>query len=196
MIGFRGASRYYHERYMEAFGLECAAIRRVREDMGLTNVKVMIPFCRTVDEARKVLSVMSGFGLPRGENGLEVYVMAEIPSNVILARQFAELFDGFSIGSNDLTQLTLGVDRDSALVSDVFDERDPALQEMLHRMVMEARNAGRTIGLCGQAPSDFPEVARFLVREGIDSISFTPDALLTGIRNIAHAEQERDDPYS
>lgn len=196
MLGFRGASRYYHEAYREAFALECLAVRRVREDMGLTNVKVMIPFCRTVQEGVRVLEEMSGHGLRRGENGLEVYVMAEIPSNVLRAAEFATVFDGFSIGSNDLTQLTLGVDRDSTLVSDLFDERDPAVTDMLHRMIREARLAGRKIGLCGQAPSDFPEVARFLVREGIDSISFTPDALLTGIRNIVRAEQERDDPDS
>ncbi|MFM8472744.1 MAG: putative PEP-binding protein, partial [Candidatus Kapaibacterium sp.] len=149
-----------------------------------------------VKEGARVLEEMRANGLCRGENGLEVYVMAEIPSNVFRAADFAEIFDGFSIGSNDLTQLTLGVDRDSAVISGLFDERDPAVTEMLQRMIREARTAGRKVGLCGQAASDFPEVTRFLVREGIDSISFTPDALLTGIRNIVRAEQERDDPDS
>jgi pyruvate,water dikinase len=196
MLGFRGASRYYHPKYREAFALECAAVRRVREDMGLVNVKVMIPFCRSVQEGRRVLEVMKEQGLERGVNGLEVYVMAEIPANVLLAAEFAEIFDGFSIGSNDLTQLTLGVDRDSSLVQELFDERNPAVTIMFQRMISEARKANRKIGLCGQAPSDFPEVARFLVRQGIDSISFTPDALLTGIKNIVLAEKELDDPDS
>ncbi|MFN4769448.1 MAG: phosphoenolpyruvate synthase [Candidatus Kapaibacterium sp.] len=196
MLGFRGASRYYHPIYREAFALECAAVRRVREDMGLVNVKVMIPFCRTVQEGRRVLEVMKEQGLERGVNGLEVYVMAEIPANVLLAAEFAEIFDGFSIGSNDLTQLTLGVDRDSSLVQELFDERNPAVTIMLQRMISEARKANRKIGLCGQAPSDFPEVTLFLVRQGLDSISFTPDALLTGIKNIVLAEKELDDPDS
>jgi pyruvate, water dikinase len=188
MLGFRGASRYYNERYREAFGLECLAIRRVREGMGLTNVKVMIPFCRTVEEGRKVLEVMGTYGLERGKNGLEVYVMAEIPSNVILAEQFAEIFDGFSIGSNDLTQLTLGLDRDSAIVNDLFDENNEAVKSMIRQVIGHARRAGRKIGLCGQAPSDFPAFAQFLVEEGIDSVSFNPDALLRGIENIRLAE--------
>lgn len=196
MLGFRGASRYYHPKYREAFALECSAVRRVREEMGLTNVKVMIPFCRTVEEGRRVLDVMSENGLKRGTNGLEVYVMAEIPSNVLLADEFASIFDGFSIGSNDLTQLTLGVDRDSTLVSALFDEQNSAVTEMLRMVLQKARKANKKIGLCGQAPSDFPEMARFLVHEGIDSISFTPDALLTGIHNIVRAEQELDDPDS
>lgn len=196
MLGFRGASRYYHPKYREAFALECSAVRRVREEMGLTNVKVMIPFCRTVEEGRRVLDVMSENGLKRGTNGLEVYVMAEIPSNVLLADEFASIFDGFSIGSNDLTQLTLGVDRDSTLVSTLFDEQNSAVTEMLRMVLQKARKANKKIGLCGQAPSDFPEMARFLVHEGIDSISFTPDALLTGIHNIVRAEQELDDPDS
>jgi pyruvate, water dikinase len=188
MLGFRGASRYDHPRYREGFGLECEAIRVVRDEIGLTNVKVMIPFCRTVEEARRVLEVMKDYGLARGRNGLEVYVMVEIPSNVIRAGEFAEIFDGFSIGSNDLTQLTLGLDRDSAIVSDLFDERDPAVMSLLRQAIRTAREKGIPIGLCGQAPSDHPEFARFLVEEGITSISFTPDALLTGIAHIRAAE--------
>ncbi len=189
MLGFRGASRYYHERYREGFGMECEAIRIVRDEMGLTNVKVMIPFCRTVDEGRKVLEVMKSFGLERTKNGLQVYVMAEIPSNVILAKQFAEIFDGFSIGSNDLTQLTLGIDRDSSIISGLFDENNAAVKEMLAMVIRSAKQSGTKIGLCGQAPSDYPAFAQFLVKEGIDSISFTPDALLKGIENIIIAEK-------
>ena len=161
---------------------------RVRNEMGLTNVKVMIPFCRTVKEAEKVLQTMESFGLKRGENGLEVYVMIEIPSNVILADKFAQLFDGFSIGSNDLTQLTLGLDRDSEIVSHLFDENDEAVTTMIAQAIAAAKNAGIKIGLCGQAPSDFPEFSQFLVEHGIDSISFTPDALIKGIENISKAE--------
>jgi pyruvate,water dikinase len=158
--------------------------------MGLTNVKVMIPFCRTLEEGSKVLSVMKSFGLQQGVNGLEVYAMAEIPSNVILAEKFAQIFDGFSIGSNDLTQLTLGIDRDSAIVSALFNEQNEAAKEMFASMIHKAKNAGRKIGLCGQAPSDFPEFARFLVEQGIDSISFNPDALLKGMENIGKAERD------
>jgi len=191
MLGFRGASRYYNERYKEGFRLECEAIKKVREDMGFTNVKVMIPFCRTIDEGNKVISVMKNFGLQQGVNGLEIYVMAEIPSNVILAEKFAKIFDGFSIGSNDLTQLTLGIDRDSAIISDLFSEQDEAPKEMIATMIAEAHKAGRKIGLCGQAPSDFPEFAQFLVNEQISSISFNPDAILKGIENIRKAEKEK-----
>ena len=157
--------------------------------MGLTNVKVMIPFCRTVEEGTKVLSVMKSFGLEQGVNALEVYAMAEIPSNVLLAGEFAKLFDGFSIGSNDLTQLTLGIDRDSSLVADLFDERNPAARMMIATMISKAKDSGIKIGLCGQAPSDFPEFAQFLVENGIDSISFNADALLKGIENITRVEQ-------
>lgn len=189
MLGFRGASRYYNPRYREGFGLECQAMKRVREDMGLTNIKLMIPFCRTPEEGRQVLEIMKSYGLQRGDNNLEVYVMAEIPSNVLLAQEFAALFDGFSIGSNDLTQLTLGIDRDSAILSDLFDENNPATRLLIGMVIREARKHDRKIGLCGQAPSDFPDFARFLVEQGIDSISFNPDALLKGIRNIAAAEQ-------
>jgi pyruvate,water dikinase len=188
MLGFRGASRYYDERYTEGFGLECAAIKKVREDMLLRNVKVMIPFCRTIEEAKKVLAVMGNFGLERSVNGLEVYVMAEIPSNILLAKKFAQLFDGFSIGSNDLTQLTLGLDRDSAIVSHLFDENDESVKLLIEGLIKVAHANGVTVGLCGQAPSDYPEFARFLVSCGIDSMSFNPDALVRGIQNIADAE--------
>ncbi|GAB3242343.1 phosphoenolpyruvate synthase [Hymenobacter seoulensis] len=191
MLGFRGASRYYSSQYREGFRLECQALHRVHHDMGLTNVKAMIPFCRTVEEGRRVVKLMEEFGLPRGgSNGLEIYVMAEIPSNVILAEDFAGVFDGFSIGSNDLTQLTLGIDRDSAIVSPLFDERNPAVTRLLAQVIQTAKACGRPIGLCGQAPSDYPDFARFLVEQGIDSISFTPDALLTGMANMVQAEQE------
>jgi pyruvate,water dikinase len=191
MIGFRGASRYYNERYKAGFGLECEAMRVIREDLGFINVKLMIPFCRTVEEGKKVLETMKEFGLERGKNGLEVYVMAEIPSNVILAKEFAEIFDGFSIGSNDLTQLTLGIDRDSEIVSDIFDENNGAVKSMLSSVIRSAKKSEVKIGLCGQAPSDYPEFAGFLVDEGIDSISFNPDALLKGIENIAFAESKK-----
>ena len=156
--------------------------------MGLTNVKVMIPFCRTIDEGNKVIAVMKKYGLEQGVNNLEIYVMAEIPSNVVLAKKFAAIFDGFSIGSNDLTQLTLGIDRDSAIISDLFSEENEAAKEMIAEMISKAKKAGVKIGLCGQAPSDFPEYAQFLVDQGIDSISFNPDALLSGIENINYAE--------
>jgi pyruvate,water dikinase len=177
MIGFRGASRYYHERYREGFALECQAIRRVRETMGLRNVKVMIPFCRTLEEGRKVLAELASNGLARGENGLEVYVMCEIPNNVILADEFAELFDGFSIGSNDLTQLTLGIDRDSETLAPLFSEQDPGVLRSIQTVIERAHGRGRKVGLCGQGPSDHPEFARFLADAGIDSISVTSDAL-------------------
>jgi pyruvate,water dikinase len=190
MLGFRGASRYYNDLYKEGFGLECAAIRKVRDEMGLINVKVMIPFCRTLEEGNKVIAVMKRFGLEQGENNLEVYVMAEIPNNVILAEEFAQIFDGFSIGSNDLTQLTLGVDRDSATVANIFSERDEGVKHTIAEMIHKAKHAGVKIGLCGQAPSDFPDFAKFLVEQGIDSISFNPDALLKGIENIKKAEKQ------
>jgi pyruvate,water dikinase len=177
MIGWRGASRYYDPRYREGFALECEALRRVRDVMGLANVKLMIPFCRTLKEAELVLTELANNGLSRGERGLEVYVMCEIPNNVILAEQFSELFDGFSIGSNDLTQLTLGVDRDSELLAHVFDEQDPGVKEMIRLVIERAHRKGRKVGLCGQAPSDHPEFARFLADAGIDSISVTSDAL-------------------
>lgn len=188
MLGFRGASRYYHEKYREGFRLECLAMKKVREEMGFNNVKLMIPFCRTVDEGKKVVALMEEYGLKRGEHRLEIYVMAEIPSNVILAPEFAKVFDGFSIGSNDLTQLTLGLDRDSSVVQDLFDENNPAVKNLITNVIQEAHKAGLKIGLCGQAPSDFPEFANFLIQQGIDSISFNPDALLKGMENMLNAE--------
>jgi len=188
MIGFRGASRYYDPRYRDGFRLECQAMRRVRDEMGLTNVKLMVPFCRTVEEGRRVLAVMAEEGLKRGDNGLEVYVMCEIPSNVILAEEFAEVFDGFSIGSNDLTQLTLGLDRDSSIVAHLFDERNAAVMRLIEDVIRRARACGRKIGICGQAPSDYPEFARFLVRCSIDSISLNPDTVLKTTRDILAAE--------
>lgn len=189
MLGFRGASRYYHERYRDAFALECRAMFKVRNVMGLKNLKLMIPFCRTVAEGEHVLKEMAKHGLVRGENGLEVYVMCEIPSNVILAEQFAQIFDGFSIGSNDLTQLILGVDRDSEIVAPVFDERNAAVKQMISDAIRRVRAAGKKIGICGQAPSDYPEFAEFLVECGIDSISLSPDSVLRTIPRIVEAEQ-------
>lgn len=190
MLGFRGASRYYNDLYKAGFALECKAIKKVHQIMGLTNLKVMVPFCRTLEEGKKVIAVMAENGLKQGDNGLEVYTMVEIPSNVILAEQFAEIFDGFSIGSNDLTQLTLGIDRDSELMMNLFDENNEAAKQMIRMAIKSAKKTHTKIGLCGQAPSDYPEFAAFLVNEGIDSISFNPDALLQGIENINKAEQQ------
>jgi pyruvate,water dikinase len=190
MIGFRGASRYYDPRYRDAFALECRAMRRVREDMGLTNLILMVPFCRTPEEGRLVLAEMAKHGLVRGEGGLEVYVMCEIPSNIELAEDFADVFDGFSIGSNDLTQLILGVDRDSELVARLFDERNPAVTRAIARVIRTAHAKGRKIGICGQAPSDHPEFLRFLVEEGIDSISLNPDTVLRGTLAALAAERQ------
>ncbi|MEW6306058.1 MAG: phosphoenolpyruvate synthase, partial [Verrucomicrobiota bacterium] len=178
MIGFRGASRYYNPRYQAGFALECRAVRKVRDEMGLTNLKVMIPFCRTVDEGRRVQAEMEKHGLKRGVNGLEIYVMCEIPSNVILAEEFAEIFDGFSIGSNDLTQLILGVDRDSEIVAPIFDERNAAVKKMIAQVIRICRDKKRKIGICGQAPSDYPDFAQFLVEQGIHSISLNPDTVM------------------
>jgi len=190
MIGWRGASRYYDARFKPAFGLECQAIKKVRDGMGLTNVKVMVPFCRTPEEGRKVIKAMAEFGLEQGENGLEVYVMCEIPSNVILAEEFANVFDGFSIGSNDLTQLTLGLDRDSELVAHIFDERDEAVKRLVKQVIDIAHHHKpmRKVGICGQAPSDFPEFADYLVECGIDSMSLNPDVVLSTRLNIAEVE--------
>jgi pyruvate,water dikinase len=188
MIGWRGASRYHHPNYRDGFDLELEAIKRVRDDFGFTNLKVMVPFCRTPEEGQLVLDVLAEGGLVRGENGLEVYVMAEIPSNVFCAPEYAELFDGFSIGSNDLTQLVLGVDRDSESVSDIFDERHPAVTRAIKLLITSAHAAGRKIGICGQAPSDHPEFAAFLVDQQIDSISVTPDALGKTIQTVAEVE--------
>ena len=190
MIGWRGASRYYAPGFREAFALECQALRRVREQMGLTNVIPMVPFCRTPEEGDRVLAEMARQGLVRGDNGLEVYVMCELPSNVIAAEAFAERFDGFSIGSNDLTQLTLGLDRDSALVADLFDERNQAVVELIRMAIRTAKRCGRKIGICGQAPSDHPEFAELLVREGIDSISLNPDAVINTRLKVAAIEAQ------
>jgi pyruvate,water dikinase len=190
MIGFRGASRYYDPRYREGFLLECRAMKKVREEMGLTNVKLMVPFCRTVEEGKKVLAVMAEAGLQRGENGLEVYVMCEIPANVILTEEFAQIFDGFSIGSNDLTQLTLGLDRDSAIVAHLFDERNAAVMRLVQEVIRRAQACGRKVGICGQAPSDYPEFARFLVSCGIDSISLNPDTVLKTTQDILTLERQ------
>lgn len=185
MIGWRGASRYYSDEYKAAFGLECKAIKIVREEMGLDNVVVMIPFCRTVEELIKVKEVMKEFGLERGKNKLELYLMAEIPSNIILADDFAKHIDGFSIGSNDLTQLTLGLDRDSSLVAHLYDERNPAVKQMITKLIESAKRNGVKVGICGQGPSDFPDFAQFLVEQGIDSISLTPDSVIKTIKAIA-----------
>ncbi|KAJ0132883.1 hypothetical protein HZ326_24052, partial [Fusarium oxysporum f. sp. albedinis] len=189
MIGFRGASRYYSPRYKEGFALECRAVKRVREEMGLTNAIVMIPFCRTIKEARKVLDVMEENGLKRGENGLKVYVMCEIPSNVILASSFTKHFDGFSIGSNDLAQLTLGVDRDSRELASLFNEQDEAVKWMIARAIEVARREGCKIGLCGEAPSNHPEFAKFLVDAGIDSISVSPDSFVQVMKHVVASER-------
>jgi len=191
MIGWRGASRYYDPNYAEAYGLECKALKRVRDEMGLTNVIPMIPFCRTPDEGRKVLAEMEKHGLKRGENGLQVYVMCEIPSNVILADEYSKVFDGFSIGSNDLTQLTLGLDRDSSLVAHIFDERNESVKQMVRMVIEAAQRNNRKIGICGQAPSDYPEFAEFLVEQGIDSISLNPDSVMKTLLAIAKVEERQ-----
>jgi pyruvate, water dikinase len=192
MLGFRGASRYYDARYADGFALECAALLRVRRDMGLTNVKVMIPFCRTVQEGEKVLAIMAQNGLIQGDHGLEVYAMCELPSNVVRAEDFLRIFDGYSIGSNDLTQLVLGLDRDSGTVAHLFDERDPAVKDMIAQVIAAARRAHKPIGICGQAPSDYPEFARWLVEQGITSISLNPDTAIKTAHSIAEAESAVD----
>lgn len=192
MLGFRGASRYYNELYKEGFALECKALKRVRKEIGLANVIVMIPFCRTLEEADRVLTVLAENGLKRGENGLKVYVMAEIPSNIILAEEFSKRFDGFSIGSNDLTQLVLGIDRDSALLAALFDERNEAVKRLIQELITKAHQAGCKVGICGQAPSDYPEFAKFLVEAGIDSISLNPDSVASTILSIAKSNYPVD----
>ncbi|MCD6130468.1 MAG: phosphoenolpyruvate synthase [Deltaproteobacteria bacterium] len=191
MIGFRGASRYYDEKYREGFALECQAMKKVREEMGLVNVKLMIPFCRRIEEGKRVIQEMEKNGLKKGKNGLEIYVMCEIPNNIILIDEFSKIFDGFSIGSNDLTQLVLGVDRDSALVARDFDERDPGVMQMVAMAIRGARRNRRHIGICGQAPSDYPEFAQFLVREGIDSISLNPDSVMKTTLKIIEVEKNK-----
>jgi pyruvate,water dikinase len=178
MIGFRGASRYIAESFRPCFELECRALKYVRDEMGLTNVKIMIPFVRTLDEARQVNEILAANGLKRGENGLQLIMMCELPSNAILADQFLEYFDGFSIGSNDMTQLTLGLDRDSGLIAHLFDERDPAVKAMLHLAIQACRKQGKYIGICGQGPSDHPDLARWLLDEGIESMSLNPDTVV------------------
>ena len=189
MLGLRGASRYYSEHYRDGFALECRAIRKAREEIGFSNLIVMVPFCRTPHEADRVLAVMADHGLRRGQNGLQVYVMCEIPSNVILAEEFAQRFDGFSIGSNDLTQLILGVDRDSAELADLFDERDEAVKRMIVDVIERAHRCGTKVGICGQAPSNYPEFAAFLVQTGIDSISLNPDSFVATTQFVAATEK-------
>jgi pyruvate,water dikinase len=191
MLGFRGAARYDHPAYAQGFALECAALKRVRETMGLSNLRIMIPFCRRVEEARKVIQAMAKHGLTRGEGGLQIFMMCEIPNNVILIDQFAQLFDGFSIGSNDLTQLTLGVDRDSDIVAFDFDERDPGMLQMLSMAVLGAKRNRRHVGICGEAPANYPEIAKFLAELGIDSISVNPSSVLRTIKIVREAEHER-----
>jgi pyruvate,water dikinase len=189
MLGWRGASRYYSDAYRDGFALECAAIRQARQEIGLDNIVVMIPFCRTPKEADRVLAVMAEHGLERGQDGLKVYVMCEIPSNVILAADFAARFDGFSIGSNDLTQLVLGVDRDSDRLAHLFDERNDAVRQLIKSVIQTAHEHERKVGLCGQAPSDHPDFAAFLVRGGIDSISVNPDSFLAVKQSVAEVER-------
>ena len=189
MLGLRGASRYYSAHYKDGFALECRAIRKAREAMGFSNIIVMVPFCRTPQEADRVLSVMAEHDLRRGQEGLKIYVMCEIPSNVILAEEFARRFDGFSIGSNDLTQLILGVDRDSAELAGLFDERDAAVKHMIVDVIARAHACGTKVGICGQAPSNYPDFAAFLVQAGIDSISLNPDSFVATTRFVAAAEQ-------
>ena len=189
MIGFRGASRYYHKNYREGFELECAALKKVRDDMGLTNVQLMVPFCRTIKEADEVIHLFEKQGLKRGERLLKILMMCEIPSNIILAEEFAKRFDGFSIGSNDLTQLILGVDRGNPLLSELFNENDPAVRSVIEEVIRKSIRKKIEIGFCGQIPSDDPNFAEFLVDAGINSISFNPDAVIKGILNIAKAEK-------
>ena len=190
MIGFRGASRYAHPNYEEGFALECAAMKRVREEMGFDNVILMIPFCRRVQEGQKVIETMAKYGLKQGENGLQIYVMCEIPNNVIQIDAFSKIFDGFSIGSNDLTQLTLGVDRDSQIVAFDYDERDEGVKEMIKLAVEGCQRNNRHSGICGQAPSDYPEIAEYLVKLNIDSISLNPDSVLKTIQDISKLEEK------
>jgi pyruvate,water dikinase len=189
MLGFRGASRYAHPAYADGVALECAALRLVRDAMGLVNLCVMVPFCRRVEEAKRVLEAMAQHGLERGRNGLEIFVMCEIPNNVIQVDAFAAVFDGFSIGSNDLTQLTLGVDRDSEIVAFDFDERDPGMLEMLRLAVTGAKRNGRHVGICGEAPANYPEIARYLAGLGIDAISVNPSSIVRTITVVRKAEE-------
>jgi pyruvate,water dikinase len=192
MLGFRGAARYHSDRYRDGFALECRALRRAREEIGLENLVIMVPFVRTVEEADRVLATMAEHGLVRGEGGLQVFMMCEIPANIFRARQFARRFDGFSIGSNDLTQLVLGVDRDSEELRDLFDERDPAVQRAIAGVIADAHAENVKVGLCGQAPSDHPDFARFLVDAGIDTISLNPDSVLEVLRDLTRTDGQRD----
>jgi len=191
MIGFRGASRYYSKEYQKAFEWECEALKKVRDEMGLTNIKIMLPFVRTPIEGQKVIKIMNQQGLVQGKNLLEVYAMCEIPSNVIFADEFLKIFDGYSIGSNDLTQLTLGVDRDSALISHIFDERNEAVKRMIKMVIQQCKKQNKYIGICGQAPSDYPEITRFLVENDIDSISLNPDSLLKMRQVVVELEKSK-----
>jgi len=191
MIGWRGASRYYDPKFIEVFKLECNALQKVREEMGLDNVKIMVPFVRTIDEAEKVIQIMASQGLKRGKNNLQIYMMVEIPSNIILAEEFAKLFDGFSIGSNDLTQLTLGLDRDSGLIANIGNEKNEAVKKLISQVIKIAKKTNTKIGICGQAPSDFPEFAQFLVKEGIDSISLNPDSVIKTMIEINKIEKKK-----
>ena len=190
MLGFRGASRYYNKKFIGAFKLECRSLKKVRDEYGLKNVKIMIPFCRTVKEGKKVEEIMEKEGLKRGKDGLEIYVMCEIPSNILIEDEFSKIFDGFSIGSNDLTQLTLGLDRDSEIVAGVSNEKDKAVEKFISEVIKKAKKSKRKIGICGQGPSDFPEFAQFLVKEGIDSISLNPDSIIKTTLKIAEAEKK------
>ncbi|NER80430.1 MAG: phosphoenolpyruvate synthase, partial [Leptolyngbya sp. SIO1D8] len=189
MLGFRGAARYYSDRYRDGFALECQAVKKVREELGFDNVIIMVPFCRKLKEADRVLDLLAKNGLSRGENGLQIYVMCEIPSNVLLADKFAERFDGFSIGSNDLTQLVLGVDRDAGDLAELFDEQDEAVKLAIQQVIQKAHAAGKKVGICGQAPSDYPEFAAFLVDQGIDSISLNPDSVVKVKQRVAECEK-------
>ena len=188
MIGFRGASRYIDPSFREAFALECRAVRKVREEMGLDNCWVMIPFVRTLDEGRKVVEVLRENGLEQGKAGLKIIMMCEVPSNALLADEFLEIFDGFSIGSNDMTQLTLGLDRDSSIVASLFDERDPAVKKMLSMAIQAARRKGKYVGICGQGPSDHPDLAQWLMDEGIESVSLNPDTVVDTWLKLAKAK--------
>jgi pyruvate,water dikinase len=190
MLGFRGASRYLNPSFTEAFKLECEAVKRVRNDLGFKNVQIMIPFCRTVKEAHDVVQLLEEFGLKKGHNHLELFMMLEVPSNVILFEEFAKYFDGFSVGSNDLTQLTLGIDRDGDKISYLFDENDPAIHASLAKVIELAKKQNKKIGICGQAPSDSGELIQFLVESGIDSISFTPDAFFKGVEVIKNFKEK------
>jgi pyruvate,water dikinase len=190
MIGWRGASRYYDEKFKPAFLMECEAIKKVREKFGLTNVKLLIPFCRTIEEGKKVLEVIKQAGLEKGKDGLEIYVMCEIPSNVILAEQFLEIFDGMSIGSNDLTQLVLGLDRDSGLIAKIGDERNDAVKEMIKSVIKVCKEKNKYIGICGEAPSTFMDFAEFLVQEGIESMSLNPDTIIQTTLRVAEVEKK------